>query len=280
MWNNNNDFACVIRDIYLISPAAGQLKMYYYRLVFSLLVVTLIVNTQASDEGKDATNVEDKEINNTADDSYGHGEETAGRNKDIFHVVHSRLEPRIKMFMDEELVAYFNYTLACQDLTSDYTITVTSDNPKVLIVSETTVSISCTNATMYDANTTSHKIFANASYILDGNFDVKLRSGLIGYDQLNFQLSEDLAGNETAVEETDTYDVIVIRYMRPVDKIFRAAVYCVQIFTLIGFGAKLDLDVVKECLRRPIAPGIGFCCQYIMMPLVSYTNMSSVTLWI
>ena len=37
----------------------------------------------------------------------------------------------------------------------------------------------------------------------------------------------------------------------------------------VGMGCKIDLDVVKEVLRRPIAPTIGFCCQFIVMPLVS-----------
>lgn len=40
------------------------------------------------------------------------------------------------------------------------------------------------------------------------------------------------------------------------------------IFANIGMGCKIDLDVVKEVLRRPIAPSIGFCCQFIVMPLV------------
>jgi len=36
----------------------------------------------------------------------------------------------------------------------------------------------------------------------------------------------------------------------------------------VGMGCKVDLTVVKEVLRRPIAPIIGFCCQYLIMPLV------------
>merc|ERR1712135_66025 len=33
-------------------------------------------------------------------------------------------------------------------------------------------------------------------------------------------------------------------------------------------GCTLDMDVVKETLKRPIGPSIGFCCQYLFMPLV------------
>ena len=61
----------------------------------------------------------------------------------------------------------------------------------------------------------------------------------------------------------------VIRPQRPVD---RAFVYTVAILVSIAFvnmGCTLDLDVVKATLKRPIGPIIGFCCQYIFMPLVS-----------
>ena len=236
------------------------------------LIAAFCLGTRASDEIKESPN-DDFDmvagINKTSEGIYDHVEKSHSiENGNILQVVQSSLEPRIKMFMDRELVTSFNYTLTCQDITSNYELTVTSANLKVLRIPETSISISCANATLIDGNTTSHTETANLSYAIDGSFDVKLMSGLIGYDKIKFQLAEESDVNETRTEETDTYDVVVIRKMRPVDRIFRIAVYCVQIFTLVGFGSKLDLKVVKECLRRPIAPAIGFCCQYLMMPLV------------
>lgn len=38
----------------------------------------------------------------------------------------------------------------------------------------------------------------------------------------------------------------------------------------MGFGCKLDLGIVKECLKKPVAPGIGFGCQYLVMPLLGF----------
>ena len=247
------------------------MKMEYLNLFLCVFAATVLLDARANASGnvKEATNDAFTDINKTSGDTYTHVEKTHSRDSDIFKVVQSTLEPRIKMFMDREFVTSFNYTLACQDLTSNYELAVTSENPKVLRVPETSVFISCANATLIDINRTSHVEAANSSYVIDGSFDVKLMSGLIGYDTIMFQLSEETDANETRTEETDTYDVVVIRKMRPVDRIFRIAVYCMQIFTLVGFGSKLDLKVVKESLRRPIAPGIGFCCQYIMMPLVS-----------
>lgn len=70
--------------------------------------------------------------------------------------------------------------------------------------------------------------------------------------------------------------VTVLRNLRPIDKIF---MYLVSVFLFIitmGFGCKLDLGIVKECLKKPVAPGIGFGCQYLVMPLVgSYKILST-----
>ena len=32
----------------------------------------------------------------------------------------------------------------------------------------------------------------------------------------------------------------------------------------------LDLNVVKDVLKRPIGPAIGFVCQFVLMPLISF----------
>merc|ERR1712223_705514 len=32
----------------------------------------------------------------------------------------------------------------------------------------------------------------------------------------------------------------------------------------------MDLEVVRETIKKPIGPLIGFLCQYLMMPLLSY----------
>ena len=38
----------------------------------------------------------------------------------------------------------------------------------------------------------------------------------------------------------------------------------------INMGCAMDLDVVKESLRRPVGPAIGFVCQFLVMPLISF----------
>ena len=65
------------------------------------------------------------------------------------------------------------------------------------------------------------------------------------------------------------YRVAVIRKDRFIDHLFLGIVMLLVIGANVGMGCKVDLAVVKEVLTRPIAPVIGFCCQYIIMPLVS-----------
>ncbi len=71
------------------------------------------------------------------------------------------------------------------------------------------------------------------------------------------------------------YKVAVIREDRALDTIFIAVIVVLLLFANVGMGCKIDLKVVKEVLRRPIAPTIGFCCQFIVMPLVRLPNTFS-----
>jgi len=64
------------------------------------------------------------------------------------------------------------------------------------------------------------------------------------------------------------YHVSVVRRVRFVDHLFLALVSFMVICANIGMGCKIDLAVVKEVLTKPIAPAIGFSCQYLIMPLV------------
>ena len=66
----------------------------------------------------------------------------------------------------------------------------------------------------------------------------------------------------------DSLPVAVVRPDRMVDKLFIAVVTLLVVVANIGMGCKIDLAVVKEVLKRPVAPIIGFCCQFIIMPLV------------
>lgn len=73
-----------------------------------------------------------------------------------------------------------------------------------------------------------------------------------------------------SVESSVEYRVAVIRNVRAVDHIFLVLVTVLVICGSVGIGCKVDLAVVKEVLVRPVAPAIGFGCQYIIMPLTAF----------
>lgn len=64
--------------------------------------------------------------------------------------------------------------------------------------------------------------------------------------------------------------VIIMKEMKLMDKLFSATVALVITFLYINFGAALDFDVLKDILKKPVGPSIGFFCQYVCMPLISF----------
>jgi len=64
------------------------------------------------------------------------------------------------------------------------------------------------------------------------------------------------------------YQVSVMREERFIDHLFLGLVSLMVICANVGMGCKIDLAIVKEVLTKPIAPVIGFSCQYLIMPLV------------
>lgn len=61
----------------------------------------------------------------------------------------------------------------------------------------------------------------------------------------------------------------VQRGQRVLDKVFIHVIILLVIVAYINMGCAIDLKVIKETLRRPVAPAIGLASQYLFMPLVS-----------
>lgn len=66
--------------------------------------------------------------------------------------------------------------------------------------------------------------------------------------------------------------IIVMQLPREIDEVFRIVLYVVIVLATAGMGVKVDFLIIKHALKKPIAPIIGLCCQYIGMPLVSIRN--------
>lgn len=123
------------------------------------------------------------------------------------------------------------------------------------------------------------------------NRKVKIRGLRLGRTKLLVQSSikilntgkfhfvfDDASGKENTtiytqpLEISEYFDIVVVRQKRVVDSVFRY-----MIGTLVGImsflmGTIMELKTIWQILRRPIAPAIGFFCQFICMPLVS-TNI-------
>ncbi len=70
-------------------------------------------------------------------------------------------------------------------------------------------------------------------------------------------------------EKSERLAISVIRPMSQITKIFTISVAVLVSINYINMGCALDLNVVLSVLKRPIAPAIGFVCQYAFMPLVN-----------
>lgn len=103
-----------------------------------------------------------------------------------------------------------------------------------------------------------------------GSFN--LTASFLGYTQVVVRLWGNISTNRVAdkevVAQSEPAKVAVIRSHRAVDKAFIYTIAILVSVAFINMGCMLDLEIVKATLKKPIGPAIGFCCQYIFMPLV------------
>jgi hypothetical protein len=62
---------------------------------------------------------------------------------------------------------------------------------------------------------------------------------------------------------------VVVKPRRLIDMIFDVWIYVFGTFISLIMGILLDRASLVKIIKMPKAIGIGFCCQYLMMPLVS-----------
>lgn len=186
------------------------------------------------------------------------------------------------LLMYQQSTFNVEYTLFCNHSDDQYRIEVVSKRQVVFTVRETKkTNISCKSATDLLVNVTegpdvtaSDSVAAKYHVMhrkgVRGNFTFNLYGELIGRAMLNIQLVKEthLQGDEN-IEGNNIFNVVVFRKQGVLDKLFRIFIYIFLVFVTLAFGCKLDLAVVKENLRRPVAPAIGIACQYVLMPMVS-----------
>lgn len=97
-----------------------------------------------------------------------------------------------------------------------------------------------------------------------GDFDVY--GVFLGNPNVYVDLYQPNASPERANE---FLPLTIIREDRAIDHAFTGSVATLVALLYINFGAALDVTKLKGILKRPVGPIIGFCGQFIVMPLVS-----------
>ena len=111
---------------------------------------------------------------------------------------------------------------------------------------------------------------------------ITVRGRFLGHTSLNFHVESRRiipgpnASNPGIITDSNPplvpqirYKISVIRPVRFIDNLFIATVTVFVLIANVGMGCKIDLDVVKSVLKRPLAPAIGFVLQFGFMPAVS-----------
>ena len=199
------------------------------------------------------------------------------------HVTLTRPE-KIELMMGGDLEVVFDYSIPCNNLNNLHLIQIESGSPDLFTLKgNATFQVPCEDAELTqqhfnDKNISKPDVLhatttINAELLaVEGSVRITLNGVLLGIGTLNLKLEETgrnaVADVGERTSHADRFNVNVIRVMRPVDEAFRVIVACFVSLVIMGFGCSLDLEVVKKCLKKPIAPGLGLACQYILMPLV------------
>jgi hypothetical protein len=75
-------------------------------------------------------------------------------------------------------------------------------------------------------------------------------------------------GSNNQSEEFKCLAVSVIRESGAIDKAFTYSVAALVTVIYVNMGAALDIRTIKETIKKPYGPIIGFCSQFFIMPIV------------
>ncbi|XP_054165380.1 hepatic sodium/bile acid cotransporter-like [Oppia nitens] len=99
---------------------------------------------------------------------------------------------------------------------------------------------------------------------LHQNYTFELRGKSLGHSWL------EVVNKNNTDDRSERLAISVIRPSSRLTKIFTICVAVLISINYINMGCALDLNVVLQVIKRPIAPIIGFVCQYGFMPLMAY----------
>jgi sodium/bile acid cotransporter 3/5 len=101
-------------------------------------------------------------------------------------------------------------------------------------------------------------------------FEFGLEGVFVGYGEITFEIFDTVTNQ--SYEKIFLYKIPIIRTnaFNMLSSIFTATMTILICINTFVMGLQLDWKLILGVLRRPIAPTIGFCCQFIIMPLLAF----------
>jgi len=99
-----------------------------------------------------------------------------------------------------------------------------------------------------------------------------LTGEFLGFTKVKAKIvaGESTKGAEHELPADAVLPVAVVRKKTIQSKLFSYSVAILVSLAYINMGCAMDLQVVKQTMRKPIGPLIGFACQYVAMPLIAF----------
>merc|ERR1719295_701254 len=114
------------------------------------------------------------------------------------------------------------------------------------------------------------RFFLATTDLVNWTLPFNLTGEFLGFTSVKARI---VGGNSTDAAKMPAdgqLSVAVVRKKTIQSKLFSYSVAVLVSLAYINMGCAMDLQVVKQTLRKPIGPLIGFACQYIAMPLIAF----------
>ena len=106
----------------------------------------------------------------------------------------------------------------------------------------------------------------------DWTIAVNVTGTFLGFSRVTARVAREGGGVQEEVGAAGDLQLTVTRSKakKTASKIFGYSVAVLISLLYVNFGCALDLGVMKEVLRRPVGPAIGFLSQFLFMPLCAF----------
>ncbi|KAF6019689.1 hypothetical protein EB796_022004 [Bugula neritina] len=173
-------------------------------------------------------------------------------------------------------------TITVDDLISAFKVTLKSTKTDIVTLQNPEAVISkCSNDTPAAIGNTSHELSSNEKELVINNtlpgsqcynLSFYTTAKYLGYSQVQFYVSYNTTQNSMFVEDQLIGNILLRakRVGRLVDAVFSYLVLVLVIIATLGLGNDIDIYAIRDHLKKPKAPLVGLCCQFVFMPLLSY----------